>query len=547
MKDSLELERVVAASRHPDTCANLATRSRHCSGNFARDEQGSIGIFFAVTFLVVMLIVALAVDYGRADLEHQRLQRAADAAALAASHRLGLPDQDESGAAIAQLYFKANTAGSNTNDVKSIKLDAAKGEVRIESGKSVFTSLLNAIGINSMDVQAGSRVVKGDGTVEIALVLDNSGSMAGQPIEDLRAAASHLAKVVFTGADQSDRVKIGIVPFSGAVNVGAGNRASNWMDQAGVSPLNGVNFDANTPRFGVFEKLGVAWKGCVEARPAPYDTTDDAASDANPETLFVPMFAPDEPDSANADGDNYSNNYIADDGGACTPQPKTCLSYSRRGKCTNWSTEPLPAATAQARLCKYTSASVGNTAGPNYMCDSTPILPLTGNKADIDAKLATMVASGYTNIPEGLMWGWRVLSPESPFTEGRSYASAGNRKILVLMTDGANTYPDANNHNKSRYGAQGYGALGRLGTDYRSSGYVSEMNEKMLTACTNAKAQGIKVYTVAFRLDSDPAAKALLESCATEATTSFSAANGTALISVFERIGAELSKLRVAG
>ncbi|MEZ5854156.1 MAG: VWA domain-containing protein [Hyphomicrobiaceae bacterium] len=172
---------------------------------------------------------------------------------------------------------------------------------------------------------------------------------------------------------------------------------------------------------------------------------------------------------------------------------------------------------------------------------------MSGSKSDIDAKLATMVASGYTNIPQGLVWGWRVLSPEAPFTDGRPYVTAGNRKIIVLMTDGANTYPDANNHNKSRYGAQGYGALGRLGTNYRSSGYVSEMNDKMLTVCANAKAQGIKIYTVAFRLDADPAAKSLLESCATEATTSFSAADGTALISVFERIGAELSKLRVAG
>ncbi|MEZ5854155.1 MAG: pilus assembly protein TadG-related protein [Hyphomicrobiaceae bacterium] len=312
----------MAVNRQEIFRAEAASQGPKHVQSFRGDECGSIGIFFAVTFMVVMLIVALAVDYGRADLEHSRLQRAADAAALAASHRLGLPDQDESGVAIAQKYFQANMAGSKSTDVKSISLDAAKGEVRIESGKSVFTSIMNAVGIRSMDVNAGSRVVKGDGTVEIALVLDNSGSMAGQPLEDLRSAASHLAKVVFTGADQSDRVKIGIVPFSGAVNVGPGYRSSNWIDKAGLSPLNGVNFDSNTPRLNVFDQLGVAWRGCVEARPAPYDTTDDPPSEGNPETLFVPMFAPDEPDSTNSGGDSYSNNYIADDGGSCAPSPK---------------------------------------------------------------------------------------------------------------------------------------------------------------------------------------------------------------------------------
>ena len=38
------------------------------------------------------------------------------------------------------------------------------------------------------------------------------------------------------------------------------------------------------------------------------------------------------------------------------------------------------------------------------------------------------------------MWGWRVLSPTAPFTEGRAYTANDNKKILVLMTDGENTY-----------------------------------------------------------------------------------------------------------
>ena len=112
-----------------------------------------------------------------------------------------------------------------------------------------------------------------------------------------------------------------------------------------------------------------------------------------------------------------------------------------------------------------------------------------------------LIAKGGTNILEGLMWGWRVLSPDEPFTEGRAYNDAENTKYLVLMTDGENWHQAKSNHNKSSYHSFGYAVKGRLGTTYTNTALVNQMNAKTLAACTNAKAAGIKVYTVAFRLD----------------------------------------------
>ena len=51
-----------------------------------------------------------------------------------------------------------------------------------------------------------------------------------------------------------------------------------------------------------------------------------------------------------------------------------------------------------------------------------------------------MAAQGATGVGEGAMWGWRVLSPGAPFTDGRAYSTKNNTKVLVLMTDGQNTY-----------------------------------------------------------------------------------------------------------
>ncbi len=64
----------------------------------------------------------------------------------------------------------------------------------------------------------------------------------------------------------------------------------------------------------------VTWGGCVEARPMPYDATDDAASTGTPSTLFVPMFAPDEPDNWNCSTSTCSN--------ACADGTASCSSSS---------------------------------------------------------------------------------------------------------------------------------------------------------------------------------------------------------------------------
>ena len=50
-------------------------------------------------------------------------------------------------------------------------------------------------------------------------------------------------------------------------------------------------------------------------------------------------------------------------------------------------------------------------------------------------------ASGDTYIPTGLMWGWRTLTSEIPYTEAVTAAEAqskGVSKHIVLMTDGEN-------------------------------------------------------------------------------------------------------------
>jgi Flp pilus assembly protein TadG len=518
-------------------------RSLRC--RFVRDEQGTIAVIFAILFAFMFSIVAITVDFGLMSVAKVRQQKALDAATLAAADRLGLPDQDVSGPAIAQAYYDANTKRTKGNGTLSdVTLDPNTGRVAAIAGTDIFSTLLKGIGIKKTPVGGKSLVMKGQSSVEVALVLDNSGSMSPE-IGNLKVAAKNLAGVLFAGLEGTERMRIGLVPFAASVNVGAQYATASWIDSSGLAPTHYENFDSPRTRFQLFADMGQSWKGCVESRPAPYDVNVAPPDASNPATLFVPMFAPDEPDDVNSAGNSYHNNYLVDDGGTCTPQETICLYYnSFRGRCTKWEKAAITPETAQARVCKYSGQSPSGGRGPNKNCTTAPILPLTSTKTQVFDAIDSMVANGYTNILEGTMWGWRLLSSAPPFTEGRA-AGNGNRKYLVIMTDGENTYQSRLNHNSSMYGSFGFKSKGRIGV---STSMAGEIDAKTIAACENAKADGIVIYTIAFRdAVTSSSARTVLNACSSGSSRALTAADGAALGKAFEEIGRQISQLRVTG
>ena len=234
---------------------------------------------------------------------------------------------------------------------------------------------------------------------------------------------------------------------------------------------------------------------------------------------------------------------------------------------------------ASSALCKYgtssNKATVANIqvanlngtggGGPNFMCTTQALTPLTTSQSSVTSAINSMQANGYTNITDGLMWGWRAISPGEPFTEGRAYTATDNQKIIVLMTDGENTYhpylqadidPGSNTYAgkfvKSAYGAWAYLFKNHLGTTSTQSQTVfNELNSHTATACANAKAAGITIYTVGFEINdttsSDPeTTKALLQNCATDTSKYFDAQNETDLLDAFHAIGDQITLLRIS-
>ncbi len=451
---------------------------------FRHDERGIVLILFTLMFVPILLIVAVAVDFSQTLVVKRQLIGAVDAAALTVAQ---LPDlTDEQAADKAEDFIKAHYPDSAIGNLKTFSVSRNNGTVDVSATAELDTSFLRVAGYDKLSVTVNSMATMKRTKLELAMVLDNTGSMGWMmggemKIDALKSAAGTLVDTLFGNVEQSEYVKIGLVPFALAVNVGTGvyTQHPTWFDTAAPTALNTEQIRAAggyTNVLQAFTALKVNWKGCVRARLGGNDLTD-AAPGAGSNTQFTPYFAPDEPTG-------YSNNYLSG-------------SNEKYHDYNFYANNPTPTAPAPSG------------SGPNSGCPDAKIQPLTNVKATITGAINTMGHNGGTVVPEGLAWGWRVVSPDAPFTEGAGYDDHTTIKAIILMTDGINDVGGGSNPTYgSIYNAYGYADNGHIGQTNGSNAELT-LNSYTTTLCgrikaakgTNGADPGIVIYTVGFGID----------------------------------------------
>jgi len=136
-------------------------------------------------------------------------------------------------------------------------------------------------------------------------------------------------------------------------------------------------------------------------------------------------------------------------------------------------------------------------AAPNYSCakygtNKLDVVPLTDDLDTVKSRISAMYPVGNTNIPLGFEFGWNLLDPAEPYTEGAPYSDADTKKFLVLLTDGVQT--------SKEYNAGG-------------SRSVTNGNDNLVTLCKAAAAKNITIFTIAYDI-TNPAVTDLLKACA---------------------------------
>jgi hypothetical protein len=345
---------------------------------FARDERGSVLPIFALSIIPMFGLMGAAIDYSRASATRADMQSAVDA--------LGIMLAKEANKLTpAEITSKANAyfhALFNRPEARSIVItpvfEQTDGsfKIKVTGAGEVPTRFMNILGFNKMDITTSTEVVWGTRKLELALALDNTGSMASSgKMDELKKATKSLLDTLKKSALKPDSVKVSIIPFATDVNVGAGTYANaTWLDWTAFDadslpkPDGSGNYlcfgqycwddVSNPPKIVLKRSL---WNGCVWDRQQPHDASDVA-----------------------------------------------------------------PTTTAQ----KFQPHQAAN-------CPAS-LMPLTNDWTALNAKVDAMVPTGNTNVSIGLAWGWHAVTTGEPLTQGTAPAKDLD-KVIILLTDGDNT------------------------------------------------------------------------------------------------------------
>jgi Flp pilus assembly protein TadG len=200
-------------------------RFRPALPGFARDERGSFATLAGVSMLAVSLCAGVAVDYTRIAHTKSVMNNALDAAVLATGNLMssGTANQQRLRGEF-EDFFQANLESRNHHanlfEIIDFKADPVAGTVSAESSANVKMAFLGLAGHSEVDVGSASQARFSTDAVEVAMVLDVTGSMEGAKLAALKSAAGEAIDTLLPEGSGSGKVRVGLVPYSWSVNAG---------------------------------------------------------------------------------------------------------------------------------------------------------------------------------------------------------------------------------------------------------------------------------------------------------------------------------------
>ena len=569
------------------------TKFRSSLRAFRVAHAGNVAITFAFATLPIIATVGFAVDYSRANAVKVALQSALDSTALMLSKEAAT-DTNTQLQTNAQKYFLALftrpeaknvtvTANFTTTDGTAVVMNATA---------DVPTSLLGIIGYNTITVATSSTAKWGSNLLRVALVLDNTGSMADAgKMSALQSATKSLLTQLQTAATNNGDVYVSIVPFVKDVNLGAANWNSNYLywDDAAKSDNN--SWDANngtcsspfssySPRSACVAKSSCSLSGY---------TTQSTCTGAGTCSLsgYSSQSSCTAAGTCSISGKNSQSTCTA--AGTCSNGAETTQStctgnkacsnskFTTKTSCQNnnnsgtwgfgtwtpavwtvatWTPGVWTAATWTPNNHNTWNGCVmdrGNSGGPDTVANydtnvgstditipsslypaeqygSCPqaVMGLSYNWTGMTSLVNNMSPNGSTDQAIGLQLGWMSLVGGGPFSVPAYKTGYTYTKAIILLTDGLNT--------QDRW----YGDGSSLGTSDDA-----KIDARQALTCANAKAAGITLYMIQVNTGGDPTST-LLQNCASTSDKFYLLTSASQIITAFTKIGTDLSQLRVA-
>lgn len=252
---------------------------------FGRAQRGSIAVFFSLALIPLVMLLGVAVDYGRAATARTMMQAALDTAALTLSQQVTSLTAAQLGTQ-ATTYFTKEFKDTKVSGLAVTAAFTTTGgnALTVKATGNYATAFMGLFGTRSIPISS-SATTKWGSRLRVALVLDNTGSMDDDgKMVALKAAAHTLLTQLQTYALVNGDVYVSIIPFASDVNVKLNSNTyqQNWIDW--------TDWDNNYTyyyRGGWYtSKAHSSWNGCVYDRDKDNDVSNAVPVAATKSTLF---------------------------------------------------------------------------------------------------------------------------------------------------------------------------------------------------------------------------------------------------------------------
>jgi len=360
---------------------------------FRDAKAGNVMLTFALALLPLVGFVGAAVDYSRGNSAKAAMQQAIDATGLIlskdASTMLQTALNDKAQAVFTTLINRPEIMNIVVTPVLT---NPTEGTFLLDVSATgmVDTTFTKILGKQHLDLSVNTQIRWGMKKLELALGLDNTGSMgSSSKMTELKkallnikgqngATADGLLQTLKNAAKQAGDVRISVIPFDTTVKIGTSYKNDTWIDWTEAFGTCNKTLSSPKTKTRCLAISGGAW------------TADNNKNNWNGCVI-----------------DRNQNNDAAD----TLPDSNMATQFPATKECT----------------------------GSGGLAQALPLTDIWGSgyQTLVD-KVNSMQPNGNTNVTIGLAWAWHSLTSSLPWPEALD-PKPDLDKAIILLTDGDNT------------------------------------------------------------------------------------------------------------
>jgi Flp pilus assembly protein TadG len=360
-------------------------------------EEGNVATIFALALIPVTLLTGTGIDYTNGSAAKVAMQAALDSTALAmaqsASSLSSSALQQQSTANFNALFNRKNVTVTQVTTT----YNAASSTLTVTGAATMPTNFMKLVGVNQIAISGTSTVSWGVPKLQVALVLDNTGSMNEYgKIGALKTASHQLLSQLQSAAQNPGDIQVAIIPFTTDVNIGKSFASQSWID----------------------------W--------SLFGGPDTSSTATDPTTI----------NNSCSSYSSWSGWPCSGSGNNSSSSGNTSAYQSQWGGCVTDRAQNYDALNTAPVAGNTQTYFPADPAPPMNGCPAQ-MMPLGNNWSAMGNLIDSMVANGETNLTIGLAWGWQALTGGAPLNAPAP--PPGTTQVLIFMTDGLNTANRWNN------------------------------------------------------------------------------------------------------